>query len=535
MSYNRNANLALETEFDNNDGFFDIPTSAEIHLPISINGNSGLSAFINNNDLTGDGTNTTPYIIENFTISSNSEFGIEIQNTDKYLTIRNCTIEGEIGEYYGIILFYTLNVYLYNNTVLGHQYGIRTWHSNDSVISDNQVSFSEDYGFDIRYSNNITFSNNIVNYCYSGFGIGNSNFNKFLDNVVFNNFYGFDIGYSSDNYFSSNDVWNNTRGFYFTDSENSTLSTNNIYNNTGEYYGGIYFDLSNNNSLFMNNICNNSIGISFYGSNHNTVFNNNVDHNDRGISMGYVDNSTFYRNNISFNIYYGIDMSECTNNSVYQNDIYGNQNNQAYEHEDSANNTWDNGVIGNYWGDDYGNRYPNATNIGSIWNTTYEINGTGGGIDNFPLISSAFSPLFVSVPDDISTNENYTDLNVSWIVVNLNPASYTIELNGNEIVSATECVSGEDIYYDIPDGLLEGNHNITITVSDESGNIAQDTFIITVNVEDPTNTEPDPDNTDPENTDPDPSISGFSAIFRGLISIFAVIGIKYSIKKQRMA
>ncbi len=69
------------------------------------------------------------------------------------------------------------------------------------------------------------------------------------------------------------------------------------------------------------------------------------------------------------------------------------------------------------------------------------------------------------------------------VVVNLNPATYTIELNGNEIVSATECVSGEDIYYDIPEGLLEGNHNITIIVSDEMGNIAQNTVRFTVNVD----------------------------------------------------
>ncbi|MBA7584438.1 hypothetical protein ES708_26392 [subsurface metagenome] len=49
------------------------------------------------------------------------------------------------------------------------------------------------------------------------------------------------------------------------------------------------------------------------------------------------------------------------------------------------------------------------------------------------------------------------------------------------MVVATPWTNGTNISYNIPDGLLEGDHNITIFVSDESGNMSQNTVIFTVN------------------------------------------------------
>ncbi len=91
------------------------------------------------------------------------------------------------------------------------------------------------------------------------------------------------------------------------------------------------------------------------------------------------------------------------------------------------------------------------------------------------------APEFTDTPDDFSAVEGYSEVTISWTATDLNPAIYSIELDGSEVVSATIWTSGTVISYNIPDGLLEGDHNITIIVSDESGNTAQDTVIFTVN------------------------------------------------------
>ena len=48
-------------------------------------------------------------------------------------------------------------------------------------------------------------------------------------------------------------------------------------------------------------------------------------------------------------------------------------------------NQWNNGTHGNYWGD-YIAKYPLATNNETVWDTGYEIDGDGGGVDGKPLV-----------------------------------------------------------------------------------------------------------------------------------------------------
>lgn len=130
-------------------------------------------------------------------------------------------------------------------------------------------------------------------------------------------------------------------------------------------------------------------------------------------------------------------------------------------------------------------KYPEATNNGTVWDTPYEINGSGDGMDSFPLVNPIFpdleSPRFTDITQDFSANEGYSGLNISWIATDLNPGTYTIELDGFEVVSATEWTNGTSISCDIQDGLLKGDYNVTIIVSDKYGNIAQDTVIFYVN------------------------------------------------------
>jgi parallel beta-helix repeat protein len=103
-----------------------------------------------------------------------------------------------------------------------------------------------------------------------------------------------------------------------------------------------------------------------------------------------------------------------------------------------------------------------------------------GGYDMLLLAWDRAIPWFQDIPEDLYKYEGYTDFSVQWVVVDSDPSTYFIELDGSLVVGPTPWVSGEILTYLISDGLLEGNYNITIMVSDESGNTAQDTAIFTV-------------------------------------------------------
>jgi len=231
------------------------PNAAANHDPILIDGNAELATFISDEEISGDGTESSPYIIEDFSIDTETGNGIDIRNTNAYLIIQDCRISGDNLEYSGIYL---------NNTA----------------------------------------------------------FIRIYDNIILKN----DIGINLD------------------------------YNN-------------NNNVLIGNYIASNGIGIHMMGSN---------------IAINITENI------VMSNVEYGIRLGDYSiNNTIYYNDFYRVDNTSvlAHENENCHDNQWDNGTTGNYW-EDYTTKYPSATNDGNFWDTPYEIDGDGPGIDNFPLVDS---------------------------------------------------------------------------------------------------------------------------------------------------
>jgi parallel beta-helix repeat protein len=201
--------------------------------------------------------------------------------------------------------------------------------------------------------------------------------------------------------------------------------------------------------------------------------------------MTVSDNNIIYENDINNNSETGISLwgNDCDNNKIYSNDIFGSKIHQVLEGLGCINQ-WDNGTTGNYWGD-YTQKYPDATNDEIVWNTPYEIDGQGPGIDYFPLVESIFhdfhAPEFLYFPENFTARKGYSNLTISWNATDLHPDTYIIELNGTKMVEATTWNNGTEIFYNIPDGLLEGIHNITIFISDESGNISFHTVLFIVN------------------------------------------------------
>lgn len=145
-----------------------------------------------------------------------------------------------------------------------------------------------------------------------------------------------------------------------------------ILNNTitNAVYDGIRLWYADTTLIQYNSIKENDFGIYSYSSNNNLIINNEISGNGHGISLeGSSHDNTIFANNFIDNL------SPVT--------FFG-----------SAPNTWDNGTIGNYWSD-YVMKYPDATQMGSVWSEPYMI-GTNN-IDHYPLVNPAIVSEFYSI------------------------------------------------------------------------------------------------------------------------------------------
>ncbi len=265
--------------------------SALVHFPIHIVGDAGIDAFCFGN-FTDGLTWGTAHVIEDYEIDGGGSGScIYIEDTTRYLIIRNCTTfnAGMSSPNSGILLKNCRNV---------------------SVIDCNISKANT--GIYLDYSDNNTL-------------LGNN-----ISNIKIN---GFHVLHSENNTISDNNAWNNTgSGFGIVYSGNNTLSENNAWNNTGFGFNLFY---SENNTFSENYLWNNSAyGFALYSCKNNAYFGNNVSSNGAdGISLdGFSNNNTFSGNNVSYNAGHGFDISSlCENNTITGNFIKKNRyRNMAY-------------------------------------------------------------------------------------------------------------------------------------------------------------------------------------------------------------
>ena len=182
-----------------------------------------------------------------------------------------------------------------------------------------------------------------------------------------------------------NDCSSNSNGISLLNSGNNTISGNSVENNGG----GIFFDGGYNNTVSGNFACyNNYTGIYLWTGTYNNISGNIASYNGQSGIMLF----TFgcHDNLITANIlkenqaWAGIYINGGDDNDVYLNCFIDNKLN-AYD--GGMNNQWDNGTIGNYWSN-YTGSDSNGDGIGDI---PYNITGTAGSQDNFPLKKCPFS------------------------------------------------------------------------------------------------------------------------------------------------
>ncbi|WP_455392586.1 right-handed parallel beta-helix repeat-containing protein [[Eubacterium] cellulosolvens] len=221
------------------------------HSPIYISGNYQFTS--SNGVVRGAGSQGNPYVIENWSISASSSYGIRIYNVDVYFIIRNCHIYNGNNSYCGIYLSSTYNGIVENNRIRKCDNGIYLSGSYDNIISNNSCRINYGYGIYLYYSNNNRIENNDCSYNeYSGIYLQDAHRNEISNNTCSNNGY---TGIAS-SYAEYNEFVNNT--CHSNDDCGIILGYRSFYN-----------DLFNNIIKF-----NNDTGIYVYYSHDNLIFNN---------------------------------------------------------------------------------------------------------------------------------------------------------------------------------------------------------------------------------------------------------------------
>jgi parallel beta-helix repeat protein len=156
---------------------------------IKIFSNAEMDSFCSGNGTDGL-TWDSAHIIENLEISGNSEYiPIWIQDTDRYLIIRNCTVyDGKIlaaddGDS-GIFLRRCSNVNVTDNDVRNTYFGIRLWSVYENItVTANYIRDVSASGISLSNGDNCTISYNTITDA-SAYGIS---LDIASNNEVFNN------------------------------------------------------------------------------------------------------------------------------------------------------------------------------------------------------------------------------------------------------------------------------------------------------------------------------------------------------------
>ncbi|MHA1233393.1 MAG: right-handed parallel beta-helix repeat-containing protein, partial [Candidatus Helarchaeota archaeon] len=324
--------------------------------PINITSNSDFSSYAS----AGDGSKGNPYIIENLVIEgpgqTDKTFCININNTDAYFIIRNCTMS---KSYFGIWFNNVSNGAITNN-IFGTQISIAVQMVNcsDINITNNFMTEKKAYGIElINSSYNLIYNNTINGTDYDAIRLwNNSDLNNIRGNLINYTAYGPLNGYgilihsSLDNNITDNEILNTKGiGISLQHCNYTNLINNTIINAKKDLYtyaiqlintsyvilrnctiinnsNGIEIgDKSNHVSIEYCDIIRNYFGIYIGHSNSTTIVYNLIYKNDyKGIHLEWVNNSDIKHNNISNNGNDGIYMQRCRYNFIEKNNISHN-------------------------------------------------------------------------------------------------------------------------------------------------------------------------------------------------------------------
>jgi len=303
-----------------NDGF-DIP------VPIHVKNN--WSETVATYDwVTGSGTWTDPYVIEDITIDAQgSGSGILIENTNEYFIIRNCTIYDTsqwnyVTEGYdaGIKLHNTNNGTIYNNTIYDTEYaGIYLDHADNNTIYEN-----------ILYQNDIWGIDN--HWCY---------YNRIINNTVSANFV--DIGFYNCENMTLRDNQMQLSGFYFRAS--TLLQANSHYIPPSNTLNGKTLYYYKNQNYLSSTDFQNPAQIILVNCHNSSISDIEFSHAYRPIDLHYSDDNTIQNCNFTSNNDNSIQFIYSEGN-IIQNNRFGDGDSVVMDDHSSYNIVRNNEFLG---------------------------------------------------------------------------------------------------------------------------------------------------------------------------------------------
>lgn len=292
----------------------DPPYPPPNHGTIIIVGNSGFAA--SGAVVSGDGSESDPYIIEGWVIDASASDGISITGADAHFVIRNCTIYGA-GENYGIIVAHSSNAKIEGNTLMALEQGIRMDGAERIAAEWNSIQNCTTGAF-VQSSTGITVSNNSIDVRYCGILISHSSGVSAIGNDC-----------------SGSGAY----GILLQEAHLCTVSGNNC---SGCASSGISVSGGSNGNTISGNDCtrNSYNGIEMYDSFMNVIEWNDCTHNGIGMLVINSSSNSFTGNNASFCGNYGMRVQSSLNNTFDRCDFSGIASGTgALLHVSSDNNT----------------------------------------------------------------------------------------------------------------------------------------------------------------------------------------------------
>ncbi|MFW9780614.1 MAG: nitrous oxide reductase family maturation protein NosD [Candidatus Heimdallarchaeota archaeon] len=265
---------------------------SSIHIssdPISINGDTEFNTTASQLGWLGNGTSTSPYVIEGIRFNNETVPLVAIYNTRVHFVfqINEFHVIPSAVEGSWLYLFNVSNGVIHDNLFTGAATGIELDDSFDVNITSNQISDSRYSGISLKHSHNIRISDNsIQGSAYAGIFLGSTSWSDISQNTITD---------------SVGDVGRWGYGIRIIDSYQNRIAHNFVKKNRGD-------------------------GLSILGSFDTTLDQNRVDAQlERGIHItGGSDRINLTGNLVLNNQYSGISLWEAADNFIFNNTVFNN-------------------------------------------------------------------------------------------------------------------------------------------------------------------------------------------------------------------
>lgn len=342
--------------------------------PIWINEDSDFVKFASQ----GDGTELSPYLLENQHFISAESHLIFIENTSAHFTVQNFHLDGIDQSNSGIYMQNVTHGTIKKIIIKSCSNGILLNSScNNNTISYTNVELS-DNGFNlIESANNTLTYNSAMENDHTGFTVLNSDNISFITNKAEKNSEnGFLLTNSQDCFLYKNIALNNENGIELIQCLACEITENEIQENKNS---GILLVYSDNNLLFLNLALENGVtGIEIQASDNNKLLSNAIDKNYfEGIKLSVTsEKNILYRNNVTNNAFNGVLLDDVDWNNITENRFIKNKRNGI-----SILNSEFNTIKGNFieWNENYG-MYSNYGNYNYYSENVISHNQGGAGV-----------------------------------------------------------------------------------------------------------------------------------------------------------